>query len=241
MQDPLLDMAISRALMMRVAAGELPDTLRISRPTASVAFGKRDVIAAGYPAAAAAARAEGYEPVERVAGGRASAFHDETLHFGHSIQHAEPRVDVTSRFEQTAALAARALRGLAIDAHVGEVEGEYCPGEHSVNARHETKLVGLGQRVIQHGAHVGGVAVVDGADRIRTVLTPVYEALDLDWRPETTGSLADEDRTITWERARAAIETEYASAYDLEPAELDDDTLALAERLAPEHASSSRG
>ena len=36
-------MAISRALMTRVAAGELPDTLRISRPAASVAFGKRDV------------------------------------------------------------------------------------------------------------------------------------------------------------------------------------------------------
>lgn len=231
-------MAISRALMTRVAAGELPDTLRISRPAASVAFGKRDVIGAGYPVAVAAARAEGYEAVERVAGGRASVFHDQTLHFGHSLHRADPRTEVTRRFEQTAALAARALRGLGIDAHVGEVDGEYCPGEHSVNARHETKLVGLGQRVVQGGAHVGGVLVVDGADRIRTVLTPVYAALDLDWRPETTGSLADEDGAMTWERARVAIEAEYSSAYDLEPAALDDDTLALAERLAPEHTSS---
>lgn len=230
-------MAISRALMMRVASGELPETLRISRPAASVAFGKRDVIGAGYGAAVAAARAEGYEAVERVAGGRASVFHDQTIHVGHSIPDPDPRVGVTQRFERTAELLARAFCALGVDAHVGEVEGEYCPGEHSVNARRETKLVGLGQRVIDRGAHVGAVVVVDGADRVRTILAPVYAALELDWRPETTGSLADEDRTIGWERARTAIEGEYSKAYDLEPAELDDDTLTLAERLAPEHVS----
>jgi octanoyl-[GcvH]:protein N-octanoyltransferase len=234
-------MAISRALMTRVAAGELPDTLRISRPAASVAFGKRDVVGAGYSAAVAAAHAGGYEAVERVAGGRASVFHDQTIHVGHSVHHADPRVEVTRRFERTAELLTGALRGLGVDAHVGEVEGEYCPGRHSVNARHEAKLAGLGQRVIQRGAHVGAVVVVDGADRIRTVLEPVYDALELDWRPETTGSLADEDPAITWERARKAIGAEYSSAYDLEPAELDDDTLALAERLAPEHVSSAGG
>lgn len=231
-------MAISRALMTRVASGELPDTLRISRPAASVAFGKRDVIGVGYRDAVAAARAEGYAAVERVAGGRASVFHDGTIHIGHSVRHAQPRVEVTRRFERTADLLTGAVRSLGVDAHVGEVEGEYCPGEHSVNARHEAKLAGLGQRVIQGGAHVGAVVVVDGAERIRTVLVPVYDALDLNWRPETAGSLAAEDPTITWERARAALEAEYSSAYDVEPAELDDQTLALAERLAPEHAGS---
>ena len=30
---------------------------------------------------------------------------------------------------------ASALRGLGVDAHVGAVPGEYCPGDHSVNAR----------------------------------------------------------------------------------------------------------
>lgn len=230
-------MAISRALMLRVAAGELGDTLRISRPGASVAFGKRDAIAAGYRTAVAAARAEGYEAVERLAGGRASAFHDGTIHFGHVVHDADPRAGVTRRFEQTAALVARALRGLGVDARVGEVEGEYCAGEHSVNARGEAKLVGLGQRVIQRGSQIGGVLVVDGADRIRDVLTPVYAALGLDWRPEVTGSVAGEREEIAWEQVRAAIEAEYSASYELAPAELDDDTLALARRLAPEHVS----
>ncbi len=235
--DPALDAAVSRALMLRVAAGELPDTLRFSRPGPAVAFGKRDVVSAGYGSAVARARERGFEGIERLAGGRAAVFHEQTIHFGHSIGHPDPRIGVTSRFEQTAELVARAFGRLGVDAHIGEVEGEYCPGAHSVNARGATKLMGLGQRVIGGGAHVGGVVVVADTGRVRDVLVPVYEALGLQWRPETTGSLANENPAITWESAQSALETEYAAAYDLQPAELDDETLAMARRLAPEHLS----
>lgn len=235
--DPVLDAAVSRALMLRVAGGELPETLRISRPGPAVAFGKRDVVSNGYGAAVAATRAGGFEAIERLAGGRAAVFHEQTLHFGHAVHDEEPRLKVTRRFEETANLVARAFERLGVDARVGEIEGEYCPGEHSVNARGETKLMGLGQRVIKNGAYIGGVVVVAGADRIRDVLVPVYEALGLDWRPETTGSLADEVPGIGWEDARAALEKEYAALYELEPVELDAETLTLARRLAPEHRS----
>lgn len=191
----------------------------------------------GYLEAVDAARASGFEAVERLAGGRASAFHDRTLHLGLAVRDGDPRAGVTRRFEEAAGLIARAFVGLGVDARVGEVPGEYCAGEHSVNARGRTKLVGLAQRVIKDGAYVGGVVVVAGADRLRDVLVPVYEALELEWRPETTGSLADERPGSTWEDARAAIEAEYAERYGLEPVELDGETLALAERLAPEHRS----
>jgi lipoate-protein ligase A len=235
--DSALDAAVSRALMLRVAGGELPETLRISRPGPTVAFGKRDVVSEGYGAAVQVARSEGFEATERLAGGRAAVFHEQTLHFGHAVRDAEPRLRVTRRFEETANLVARAFTRLGVDARVGEIEGEYCPGEHSVNARGETKLMGLGQRVIKDGAYVGGVVVVAGADRVRDVLVPVYDALGLDWRPETTGSLVDEVPDLRWDDARAAIETEYAALYELEPVELDAETLALARRLAPEHLS----
>jgi octanoyl-[GcvH]:protein N-octanoyltransferase len=235
--DPALDAAVSRALMLRVSGGELPDTLRVSRPGPAVAFGKRDVVSDGYAAAVGAARAEGFEATERLAGGRAAVFHEQTLHFGHAVRDVEPRLRVTQRFEETAALVARAFARLGVDARVGEIEGEYCPGEHSVNARGETKLMGLGQRVIKDGAYVGGVVVVAGADRVREVLVPVYDTLGLDWRPETTGSLVDEAPAVTWEDTRAAIEAEYAALYELEPVELDAETFALAQRLAPEHLS----
>lgn len=235
--DPVLDAAVSRALMLRVAGGELPDTLRVSRPGPAVAFGKRDVVSEGYAAAVGAARAGAFEAIERLAGGRAAVFHEQTLHFGHAVRDAEPRLRVTQRFEETAALVATAFARLGVDARVGEIEGEYCPGEHSVNARGETKLMGLGQRVVKDGAYVGGVVVVAGADRVRDVLVPVYDALGLDWRPETTGSLAGEVPGIGWDDLRAALEAEYAALHELEPVELDVETLALARKLAPEHLS----
>jgi lipoate-protein ligase A len=239
--DPALDSAVSRALMRRVASGDIPETLRISRPGPAVAFGRRDVVGEGYAAAVSAARAAGFEAVERLAGGRAAVFHEQTLHFGQAIRDADPRAGVTARFEQTAALIAGAFARLGVDARVGEIAGEYCPGEHSVNARGATKLMGLGQRVIKDGAYMGGVVVVAGAERIRDVLVPVYDALGLEWLPETTGSLADERPGLTWADARTAIETGYAELYDLDPTELDAETLELARRLAPEHRSPADG
>lgn len=232
-----MDAALSHALMLRVARGELPPTVRISRPGPAVAFGKRDVIADGYAPAVAAARAAGFEAVERLAGGRASVFHEQTLHVGLATRDAQPRIDVTRRFERAADAIARAFRRLGVDARVGEVPGEYCPGDHSVNARGATKLMGLGQRVVKDGAYVGGVVVVADADRVNRVLDPVYAALGLEWEPAATGSLADERPEIAWDDARAALEAELAELYELERGDLDPETRALAERLAPEHQS----
>ena len=223
--------------MLRVAAGELPETLRIARPGPIVAFGKRDVVTAGYPEAVRAARAGGFEAIERLAGGRAAVFHEDTISFAHAIPDADPRSRVDERFEATAALIAAAFGRLGVDARVGEVEGEYCPGAHSVSARGERKLMGVGQRLVSGGVHVGGVIVVAGADRVNAVLTPVYEALGLSWRPEATGAVADEAPGTTWDDVTDALLAEYDERHGLEPAELDEETLDLARKLAPEHLS----
>jgi len=235
--EPALDTAVSRALMLRVAAGELPETLRLARPGRIVAFGKRDAVASGYGAAVQAARAGGFEAIERLAGGRAAVFHEHTISFAHAIPDSDPRSGVDRRFEATAELLASAFRGLGVDARVGEVPGEYCPGAHSVNAGGERKVMGVGQRLIAGGVHVGGVVVVDGSAEVRDILVPVYAALDLDWRPETTGSVADEVPGVTWDAVRDAMLAGYGERYELEPVELDDETRELAERLAPEHLS----
>jgi octanoyl-[GcvH]:protein N-octanoyltransferase len=236
-EDPPLDTAVSRAVMLRVASAELPETLRIARPAATVAFGKRDVVTPGYGKAVRAAREGGYEAVVRLAGGRAAVFHEETIVFGHAVPDPDPRARIAERFEATAALMATALRRLGVDARVGEVPGEYCPGAHSVNARGRVKLVGVGQRLVAGAVHVGGVVVVGGAAMVRDVLVPVYDALGLDWRPETAGSIADEAAGVTWEDAAKAIAAGYRERHGLEPAALDAETLALARRLAREHLS----
>lgn len=236
-EDPAFDTALSRALMLRVAAGELPETLRIARPGAILAFGKRDVVSPGYAAAAAAARAGGFEAIERLAGGRAAVFHAGTISYAHALPDSDPRSHVTERFEGTARLIASALAGLGVDARVGEVGGEYCPGEYSVNARGQRKLMGVGQRLVRGGAHVGAVIVVDGADRVNGVLVPVYAALGLDWRPEATGSVAGEAPGTSWDDVAEALVAAFAERHALEPGVLDEETVALARRLAPQHAS----
>jgi len=233
--DPALDAAVSRALMLRVAAGELPETLRIARPGATVAFAKRDAVAPGYAEAVRAARAHGFDATLRLAGGRAAVFHEGTMEIGHAVPEEEPRAGIHARFERTAELIARALRRLGVDARVGEVPGEYCPGRYSVNARGAAKLAGIGQRVVGGGSHTGVVLVVEDERRVNDVLLPVYDALALSWNPGATGSVRAEDGAAGWDAVRDALLDEYARDYDLVGAELDEGTLTLARRLAPEH------
>jgi octanoyl-[GcvH]:protein N-octanoyltransferase len=224
--DPALDAAVSRATLERVAAGELPETLRVARPGRVVAFAKRDVLAAGYPRAVEAATAAGYAAVTRLGGGRAAVFHEGTLELAHALADPDPQPGIHDRFEAEATLVAAALGSLGVDARVGELPGEYCPGRWSINEGGRHKLAGLGQRVIHGGAHVGTIVVVDGADSIRRLLEPVYEALELDWDPATVGAVER-----PWEAVRGAVLAAYATRYELVSASLDPETLALAERL----------
>jgi lipoate-protein ligase A len=233
-----LDTAVSRALLRQVARSDEPETLRLYTPADVVAFGPQDTRADGYGKAAAAARAAGFEAVERLAGGRAAVFHSGTIAFSWTMPDTVPREDVMARFDETADIMMSALRRLGIDARVGEVPGEYCPGQHSVNARGERKLMGVGQRLIRGAAHVGGVVVVEGGERIRDVLLPVYDALNVHWRPDTVGSIENELGVANYDAAARAILDEFVTRYTLYDGALSSETLRFAKELAPEHLAS---
>ena len=227
--QPELSTAVSRTILRRVAAGELPPTIRIHRPGNEVAFGRQDVASPGYEAAAEAARAAGFAAVERLAGGRAAVFHQGTIAIARAYRDPQPPKRTYARFEEMADLIVKALRGLGADARVGEVPGEYCPGAYSVNARGRTKLAGIGQRMIRGGAHMGGVVVASGGREVARVLEPVYRALELDWDPATSGSVADElDRGVDVGEVEEALIDELAKRYELVDAELDEETVAMA-------------
>jgi lipoate-protein ligase A len=148
---------------------------------------------------------------------------------------ADPARTTRDRFDGVSATIAGALRALGVDARVGEVPGEYCPGAWSVNVRGKRKLVGIGQRLISGGAHVGAVVVVTGSELLRAVLEPVYEALELDWDPATVGAVEDEAAGVTLDDVEAAIVAELSRSSELEPATLDGKTLAAAQELAAQH------
>ena len=212
-------------MLYRAAAGGQEESLRLFRPARVLAFGPSDRLSPGFDAARAAARAAGFTPVDRLAGGRAALFHEQTIAFAWTVPDVEARAHIHERYEAMANLIAQALRRLGVDARVGAVPREYCPGEYSVNARGATKLMGIGQRVFVHAAHVGGVISVDGAPLLRDVLIPVYDALDLDWDPATSGSVADElgeaGTGRLWDTVFDAILDEVAAHYPVEDRDLD--------------------
>jgi octanoyl-[GcvH]:protein N-octanoyltransferase len=229
---PAFDTAVSHATLGRVAEGELPETFRIGRPGPMVAFGRLDLASPGYPDAAHAARDGGFEAVKRLAGGRAAVFHENTIAFAWAGTAKDTWSATHVRFRTAGAIVEQALQRLGVDARIGEVPREYCPGQYSVNARGQTKLAGLGQRLIKGAWHIGGVIVVDDGDRVRDALIPVYDALGLDWDPATAGAIADEVPGTTWEDAVQAL---IAELPDHDAAELDATTLATAQSLEPEH------
>lgn len=232
---PAFDTAVSRALLQRVAAGLEPETLRLYRPAPIVAFGPQDTAAPGYRAAVHAAHHAGFHAVRRLAGGRAAVFHETTLSFSWAIPDPDPIPGTHRRFQALADVVAAALSGLGVDARVGEVPGEYCPGAYSVNARGRTKLMGVGQRLIPGAAHVGGVIVVGESYRVRDVLLPVNQALGIAWDPETVGSVEDELGALDCAAVSAALLRTLGERFTLTPGELQPETMALAETLAAQH------
>ena len=226
---------ISHAIALAVGAGDLDETLRLDPTTDVVAFGRRDVITPGYRHAVAAATARGFEAVERLAGGRAAAFTTGTLSFSWAVPTVDPRAGVQDRFERVSGLMASAFGQLGADARVGEVPGEYCPGSHSVNIGGTIKVMGVGQRLVRGAAHIGGVVVVNEAERIREVLIPVYEALGLAWDPATAGALEDVVSGIDLEDVRNAILAEFAEFATVIPATLPLEVVEMGRRLASSH------
>jgi lipoate-protein ligase A len=229
------DTAVSRALLHAAARGEARESLRLHRPPDVVAFSVLDRARPGFREAVAAARAAGLGAVLRLAGGRAAVFHSETIAFAWCIPDPEPRGSIAKRFDWIAHVVARALQSLGVDARVGAVPGEYCPGDHSVNARGARKLMGVGQRLVKGGAHVGGVIVVRDSARVREALVPVYAAMGVAWDPETAGAVADERPGVAREDVLAALQRELAREAELVPGKLEPRWLAEAETLAAEH------
>ena len=234
-ENPRHDAAVSHAVLRRVASGELPETLRLYVPDEVVLFSLLDARNPGFAAAQEAASLLGCPSLLRLAGGHAALFHRRCLAFAWAIPQAHATAGIEERFLALSGIVRRAFVRLGVDARVGEVPGEYCPGEYSVNAGGRIKLMGVGQRVIRGAAHVGGVIVVGNSARLREILAPVYHNLALPWDPASAGALEDAVPGVGVEDVRGALLAEFGRERDLEAAALDPETRALAESLESWH------
>ncbi len=212
------DAAVGPALLREVAgnvAGSTADGwLRLYRPAPTVGFSRRDERTQGFPEAAAMAESHGFQPAVRSPGGRAAAYHRDCLCFDLVLPDAG-EFGPAQHMSALGELLAGVLRDGGVDARVGEVQGEYCPGRFSVNAGGAVKIVGTAGRRIRGAILLGGSIVVADADPLRRVLTDVYPALGLSFDPRTVAAAADAGLTCGVGEVQKALLGTLAPATDL--------------------------
>ena len=219
LDDPILDVAVSQALLAAVGEGYEADTLRLTQPPAMVAFGKLDRVQDGFPAALLACQQTGATPVLRLAGGRAAAFHQGCLGLAWARSEAPGTLNTQARFDLLSDILLSSLQELGVDARQGEVPGEYCPGDSTVNARGQVKLVGVGQRAIRGASHLGGVIVCENEETTRKILEPVYQALGATFDPASCGSVHTESGGMGVEHTVQALLDQFGERYQVEEQE----------------------
>ncbi len=208
--EPALELALARAMLTEARGGEVEESLRIYRPAAPVAvFGRRDTRLPGFPDAVEAARAAGFEPVVRATGGRAVAYTGAALVVDHVRHEAGAIGGQDDRFAAFGQRFVDLFRGMGVDARLGAVPGEYCPGAHSVNARGTEKLVGTAQRMVPGAWLFSSLVVVGDEDRLRPVLAEIYRCLGQEFDEGSVGSLSREVPGLDVDTVEAAVVDAY--------------------------------
>lgn len=165
--------------------------LRIYHPKPTAAFSPRDTTHPAYPAVTGHLRSLGFEPVERGAGGLLAIYDQSALVIDLISPHPTPREHTLDRFRHFSGFVAEAFSRLGIDASVGAVPGEYCPGDYSVNAGGRIKLAGLAQRVVKHGFHMGAVLSLAPSPTAKAAVADAYRMFGLAFEPSTYGCASD--------------------------------------------------
>ncbi len=207
--EHLYDFQESVRFLRSVGRGENPSTLRFYSPAPNVAFGRRDELNPYFSAAKQAAHDAGYVAAVRPVGGHAAAYHGGCL----VVDHFQAAVDAVSgnmdRFDIFARMYVRVLESLGVHAGVGEIPGEYCPGEYSVYARTDAgarvKIVGTAQRVVSGAWWFSAGIVVDNSAPLRQVTTDVYRELGLTLNPQTVGAITDINPLVAVEDVEDAV------------------------------------
>lgn len=207
------DLADSVQLLGAIARSESIDrVVRVYRPWPTVAMTRRESLMPGFDAACAAARARGFEPVVRPTGGRAVAYDPSCLVIDIVEAERGGRGDNAVAFVEVGERFVRGLRHAGVDARLGPVPGEYCPGDYSVNARGSVKLVGTAQRVVRGARLVSASLPLGPVDAIADVLTAVNAALDFAWDRRTVGSVGIENPSASSSLVESALVDSIAGA-----------------------------
>lgn len=210
---PAYDAALGLVLLRR-GMGGAREVIRVFNPAPTAGFSRRDQLRPGFEAAVRVVRERGYEPVLRSPGGRFAVYHGGSVVVDHVCLEPGSAEGMQGRFERYAEMHARILRGLGLDARIGEVPGEYCPGKFSVSAGGKTKIVGSAQRLTREGWLFSTVIQVSGSTALREALVAASVALGYDFDPATVGAVEDTVPDVTTGQVTRAVTDEYAALAD---------------------------
>jgi len=189
--DAEADLARSVELLRAVASGAIAEdrVVRLSTPVPTVAMSRRESRLPGFEEARTLSRSRGFDPVIRPTGGRAVAYDETCIVFDVVAREGDVAIDQARFFRQVGDALAASMRDLGVDARVGDVPGEYCPGEFSINARGAVKLIGTSQRAVRGARLLSGMLPLGDVSHLADVLAEVNAALGLEWDTATFGSL----------------------------------------------------
>ena len=165
--------------------------LRFRRPRPTAAFSPQDTTHPDYERIKTMALASGFVPIERGTGGRLAMFDEHALAITMICPHPEPHQHTMKRYEFFSGMIADALAKLGIDARVGELPNEYCPGKFSIHADGRIKLVGIAQRMNRRCFQMGAIIAVERSDKACAAIADAYSAMDLAFDSKTYGAVTE--------------------------------------------------
>lgn len=210
---PADDVLLGPLLLARGMSGA-HEIVRIHRPDPTAAFSRRDSRRPGFARAAQACGELGFMPVIRPQGGQLAAYHRGSVVIDHIVRTSNPAAGLKERFERFAGLHAGVLSALGLDVRIGELPGEYCPGEYSINVAGAVKIVGSAQRITRDGWLFSTIIQVAGSASIREVLTIAYDEIGYELDPSTIGSAEDYRPGVTAEAVEQALTNAYSATND---------------------------
>lgn len=202
--DSETDISIAPKLLKYAVEKSAGTLARIYRPQRTVALTSRDVSTPGFENAKIQAEKLGFKPVIRSPGGRAVAYHEESVVMDLLSHDPDPHRYMDERFKAIGKVFVDTFEKLGVDSHIGEVPREFCPGKYSVVSGN-VKLVGTAQRVTPGGWLVGASIIVRNAAPVREVLSQVYRSMEIDMDPATVASLNEFDSSISVDDVLTAL------------------------------------
>ena len=231
LENPEDGFGLQQAVLGEVASGERGTTALMWTSSRYVGVTRPETRLPGFEKAVKAAEELDFPVLIRNSGGGAVAANEGSISFSLTFPVEDLRQGLYDRYLEGIKLISAALRRIGVDAEGGAVEGEFCPGAHSVRSGgpRGIKHAGLAQRVTRRAARLEALILVSETGELVPVLQRFYGALGLPFRSESVGDLPAEVPQVM-----DALSAEVRERYGGEERQLGESLLGKARSLGGE-------